>query len=134
MKRLLLLLFILSSLSSYSQVLIEKDLTNPPTWKKFFLEKRLNPGIIPNPSKTSTPNYVFKLENGSTLSELPMDRMPCIIPDISQFNMPVVRPKIFQGATPICDGRGWNWNRRPPIPPISRKLVPFPTPTTDYSL
>jgi hypothetical protein len=38
---------------------------------------------------TSKAKLLMVLPNGNKLSVLPQDNMPCIVPDLSQFNMPV---------------------------------------------
>ena len=39
--------------------------------------------------KQHTGTLVFTLLNGTKVYTLPQDHMPCLVPDISQFNMPV---------------------------------------------
>jgi len=39
--------------------------------------------------KQHTGTLIFTLLNGTKVYSLPQDHMPCLVPDISQFNMPV---------------------------------------------
>ena len=39
--------------------------------------------------KQHTGTLIFTLLNGTKVYTLPQDHMPCLVPDISQFNMPV---------------------------------------------
>lgn len=42
-----------------------------------------------------------KLINESEIYSLPLDGMPCIVPDIKQFNMPVIVPDMTQFNMPV---------------------------------
>jgi hypothetical protein len=46
------------------------------------------------PSFQPQEQLLYTLSNGNKLNLLPQDHMPCIIPDMTQFNMPVVKPHL----------------------------------------
>lgn len=50
---------------------------------------RLSPTLLyaQNPREQQA-KYLFSLANGTKVYALPIDNMPCIVPDIHQFNMP----------------------------------------------
>lgn len=53
-------------------------------------------GYIVNPEATLLLNAkkLHTLPNGNTVYALPQDNMPCVVPDMKQFSMPVEKPKL----------------------------------------
>jgi hypothetical protein len=101
---------IISTIFICSVIFINAQLKNNPTFNEYLQKKGIfspgspklpskprilvTPGIERNLSTTSPlqeakPSYT--LENGSKVYLLPQDNMPCVVPDMSQFNMPVVK-------------------------------------------
>jgi hypothetical protein len=68
------------------QVIPPKPKNNISSIPKFY---SLTPkaGLIDNAKLLNT------LPNGNKVYALPQDNMPCVVPDVSQFNMPVVTPE-----------------------------------------
>jgi hypothetical protein len=54
-----------------------------------------NRNIVHNPqSLIEQSKLLHSLPNGNKVYALPLDNMPCIVPDISHYSMPVVKPDI----------------------------------------
>lgn len=55
------------------------------------------PGITIDPSKRllAEARSSWLLPNGNMAFRLSQDNMPCIVPDMSQYNMPVVKPQVL---------------------------------------
>jgi hypothetical protein len=60
----------------------------------------------------SSPGNTEKMPNGNLVKVLPQDNMPCVIPDMSNYNMPVVRPTLRTGSIAMPN---------PAYPPASNK-------------
>ena len=81
--------------------------------------KKLGKDTIPNFAdhlsmslpKMPTAKYLFTQPNGTRVYSLPQDKMPCVVPDLSQFNMPIV-------------GKGIKTNGMPPGSSPQQKLIP----------
>ncbi|HET6995128.1 MAG TPA: hypothetical protein VFI06_09115 [Chitinophagaceae bacterium] len=55
---------------------------------RFYLVNPPQPQIVPNARLLNT------LPNGNKVYALPQDKMPCVVPDITNYNMPVVKPDV----------------------------------------
>ena len=82
-----------------------QDQKRPPQ----LLKKDLAKGLSINQNRDFTFYYKYKhqatllltLENGSKVYSLPQDNMPCLVPEMSQFNMPnLAKGKKVNGMPP----------------------------------
>jgi hypothetical protein len=55
---------------------------------RFYIIKPPQPQLIPNARLLNT------LSNGNKIFALPQDNMPCVVPDITNYSMPVVKPDV----------------------------------------
>ena len=63
---------------------------------KKLQQKKINPlykhqppvALLPKDNFLPENDIAYTLANGNKVSKLPQDNMPCIVPDMSQFNMP----------------------------------------------
>lgn len=65
------------------------------------------------PFQQARPRLLQTLPNGSKVFALPMSNMPCIVPDLSQYNynMPVVKPRL----TPTMPNPAMPPFNKPPV-------------------
>jgi hypothetical protein len=76
------------------------DLSLDRSMSKDSLEKYFRP-IQSLQSGQATASLLFTQPNGTRVFALPQDNMPCLVPDISQFNMPVIgKGKRITGIPP----------------------------------
>ncbi|MES1226970.1 MAG: hypothetical protein ABUT20_66470, partial [Bacteroidota bacterium] len=77
----------------------KKALSGTPLTPQFYLSQ--NPGnnskysvsSLSVPAKDEQAKLLNDLPNGNKVYALPEDNMPCIVPDLAQFNMPIFKPK-----------------------------------------
>jgi len=50
--------------------------------------------VKPQTQLLSNAELLNTLPNGNQVYALPQDNMPCVVPDVSQYNMPVVKPQV----------------------------------------
>lgn len=65
------------------QVIPPKSKNNISSIPKFYV-------VTPKSSLIANAKLLNTLPNGNKVYALPQDNMPCVVPDVSQFNMPVV--------------------------------------------
>jgi len=99
MKRILLSAFVFCSINATAQIYFDLRQKNDssfikkPLYKNYYQDSILKkileaPGVYNYSYPNSTLLYTFP--GNSRVYALPQDNMPCIVPDLSQFNMPVV--------------------------------------------
>jgi hypothetical protein len=109
--------FVIFGILAFSVASAQKNgLPNPakkfqkPATDTFFVPKTFfNSGAQPK----LLGNLSHTLPNGSKVYSLPQDNMPCVVPDMSQFNDQVVKPPMLHYNIP-----------NPTFPPPS-KVVPL---------
>ena len=96
---------------------------NLPTIEKYLKEQKrekssLSPkSFIPYPPQVSpvvsSPlgSFSHELSNGNKVYSLPYDKMPCVVPEMSQFNMPCVIPDMSQFNMPCIKPGKQNANK-----------------------
>lgn len=105
MKRFLPLVLILSALTVSAQY--------GQPWVRPVPVKPGAPSIRPLPQAPGKQLLMKKLDslpNGNLVYQLPQDHMPCLVPDLRMFNMPVLRP-LVPSTMPNAARPGW----KPPV-------------------
>jgi hypothetical protein len=83
-------LFLFAALSAFGVASAQDDNNNFKKLLENYQKKNAVtvPGPQPRASLLTDKNYSFSLTNGNKVHRLPQDNMPCLAPDMKQFNMP----------------------------------------------
>ena len=101
MKKILLIAGIIT-FSSVSAQSIDTFWVKPIPPKTNDYSLKLPKTYLVNPPRNLIGNSLLlnTLPNGNKVYALPQDNMPCVVPEMSQYNMPVIKPDVSLNAIP----------------------------------
>ena len=86
----------------YLRIIPPKTKTNPflaHIGKDTFSFRDLQ-SLNQTPQLLPQAKHLYTLPNGNKIISLPQDNMPCVVPDMTAFNMPVVKAEIIPYTIP----------------------------------
>jgi hypothetical protein len=108
--------FLIAVVLSFSAVVAQTP-DNIQDWLKKFKPKS---SVLKSPLPFTSAEVYFALPKGNRMYALPQDNMPCIVPDMHQFNMPVAKGKTVFPLSPSSPGAIPN----PALPAIPFNITP----------
>ena len=84
--------FVLLAIGSFHFSSAQQNSTpqgNSPEIPRFYFALPQQPKIMPEAK------LIDSLANGNKIYSLPLDNMPCVVPDMSYYHMPVVKPNVI---------------------------------------